>query len=53
MLEFGRWKKVESYRSMLPAGEVLLAIGPGEQLQIENHTPHPLDGLLDKILTSK
>lgn len=53
LLEFGRWKKVESYRSMLPSGENMLTLGRGgEELATENNTPHRLDGLLDKILTS-
>lgn len=53
MLEFGKWQKVENYRSALPAGESMLAIGNGEKrLAIGDGTPHKLDGLLDSILSA-
>lgn len=54
MQEFGKWKKVESYRSSLPEGERMLVLGRGEnQLAEVSRTPHRLDSMLDTIMRAE
>lgn len=54
MQEFGKWKKVESYRSSLPEGERMLVLGRGEnQLAEVSRTPHRLDSMLDTIMSAE
>lgn len=50
LLEFGKWKKVEAFRSSLPEGERMLVLGRGD-----NHLAEVsrMDSMLDTIMSAK